>query len=147
MLKEKVYSEMVSAMKAHNAERKSALSNLLNHLNLAEKEKRSPLNEDEENKVVLKIVKQIKETIESCPDNRVDIKSAAETELAVVSEFAPQLMSEDEIKNIVNDVLNELGITTPSAKDKGAIMKVLMPRVKGKADGKLVNQLLQARFS
>lgn len=147
MLKEKVYSEMVSAMKAHNAQRKSALSNLLNHLNLAEKEKRNPLTEDEENKVVLKIMKQVKETIESCPDNRVDIKSAAEAELAVVSEFAPQLMGETEINNIIDSVLNELGISTPTAKDKGAIMRVLMPKVKGTADGKLVNQLLQARFS
>ena len=52
------------------------------------------------------------------------------------------MMGEDEIRAVVETVLSELGITDPTAKDKGRIMKELMPRVKGKADGKLVNQIV-----
>ena len=57
-------------------------------------------------------------------------------------EFAPEDMSVDQIKEVIAQVLGELGIPEPTAKDKGAIMKVLMPRVKGKADGKVVNETL-----
>ena len=54
----------------------------------------------------------------------------------------PQQMNEDEIKAVINEVLAELNITAPTKGDKGKIMKVLMPKVKGKADGKLVNETL-----
>ena len=53
------------------------------------------------------------------------------------------MLNEDEISNVITEVLTSLGIDAPSAKDKGRIMKELMPRVKGRADGKLVNQVLQ----
>ena len=62
--------------------------------------------------------------------------------LAVYSEFAPEEMSEDEIKNTIQAVLSELGIAEPSARDKGKVMKELMPRVKGRADGSLVNRIV-----
>ena len=55
---------------------------------------------------------------------------------------APKQMSEDEIKATIQSVLDELGITEPTGKDRGKIMKDLMPKVKGKADGKLVNQMV-----
>ena len=146
MLKEKVRAEMVLALKENNKARKSALANLLNHLTMAEKEKRSELTSDEENTVVLKVAKQINETIESCPADRTDIRESAQFELNVVNEFAPKMMNEDEIELVINSVLAELGISTPTAKDKGQIMKILMPKVKGKADGKLVNTLLTKKF-
>lgn len=56
------------------------------------------------------------------------------------------MMNEKEINNIIDSILIELNIVTPNKKDKGNIMKLLMPKVKGKADGKLVNQLLSNRF-
>ena len=59
-----------------------------------------------------------------------------------MQEFAPKQMSEDEIKATIQSVLDELGITEPTGKDRGKIMKDLMPKVKGKADGKLVNQMV-----
>lgn len=62
--------------------------------------------------------------------------------LAVLETFAPKMMDADEIKAVVESVLSELGITAPTAKDKGRIMKELMPKVKGKADGKLVNEIV-----
>ena len=66
----------------------------------------------------------------------------AQKRLAVLEEYAPKMMSEDEIKAVITSVLADLGIDAPTAKDKGKIMKELMPKVKGKADGKEVNQIL-----
>ena len=76
-----------------------------------------------------------------------DIKEQCSKRLAVYSEFAPEEMSEDEIKNTIQAVLNELGIAEPSARDKGKVMKELMPRVKGRADGSLVNRIVGEVFA
>ena len=116
----------------------------LRELNMGVLEKRhiDSLTEEEENQVVLKEIKQLKETIEMTPENRADLLEEAYKRLAVLEEYAPKMMSEDEIKAVISEVLAELGIEKPAAKDKGRIMKVLMPKVKGKADGKLVNDLL-----
>ena len=62
-------------------------------------------------------------------------------------EFAPEDMSVEQIKEVIASVLEELGLASPTAKDKGAIMKVLMPRVKGKADGKVVNETLASMLN
>ena len=100
-----VRAAMVEAMKAKDKERKDSLSMLLSALKNAQIDKReAPLTEDEENAIVKKEIKQVKETIDT--------------------------------------VLAELGIEAPTAKDKGKIMKSLMPLVKGKADGKIVNEIL-----
>lgn len=66
----------------------------------------------------------------------------AEARLAIYKEFAPEDMSAEQITEVIKSVLSELAIETPTPADKGRIMKVLMPKVKGKADGKLVNQVL-----
>ena len=76
--------------------------------------------------------------------DRDDIREEAGARLAVYKEFAPEDMSVDQIKEVIDGVLKELGIENPTPKDKGAIMKVLMPKVKGKADGKVVNETLGA---
>lgn len=137
-----VRNDMIAAMKNKEQEKKVTLSGLVNALTLAAKEKKSPLTPDEENQIVLKMCKQIQETIDSCPDNRPEAKAKAEAELAIISAYAPKLMDETEIKEVIVKVLADLGIETPTPKDKGVIMKNLMPLVKGKADGKLVNQVL-----
>lgn len=137
-----VRTDMITAMKNKEQEKKVTLSGLVNALTLAAKEKKSPLTEDEENQIVLKMCKQIQETIDSCPDNRPEAKAKAEAELSIISAYAPKLMDEAEIKEVIVNVLSTLEIETPTPKDKGVIMKNLMPLVKGKADGKLVNQVL-----
>ena len=139
-----VRAAMVEAMKAKEKEKKDALSMLLSALKNAEIDKREPLTEDEENAIVKKEIKQTQETYDMAPADRTDIREEAAARLAVYREFAPEDMSVEQIKEVIAQVLGELGITEPSAKDKGAIMKVLMPRVKGKADGKVVNQTLAA---
>ena len=139
-----VRAAMVEAMKAKDKARKDSLSTLLSALKNAQIDKREPLTEDEENAIVKKEIKQTRETYDMAPADRTDIREEAAARLAVYREFAPEDMSVEQIKEVIAQVLGELGITEPSAKDKGAIMKVLMPRVKGKADGKVVNQTLAA---
>ena len=139
-----VRAAMVEAMKAKDKARKDSLSMLLSALKNAQIDKREPLTEDEENAIVKKEIMQTQETYDMAPADRTDIREEAAARLAVYREFAPEDMSVEQIKEVIAQVLGELGITEPSAKDKGAIMKVLMPRVKGKADGKMVNQTLAA---
>lgn len=139
---DEVRKAMVEAMKAGNKERKESLSMLLSALKNKAIDKREDLTEAEENEVVLKEIKQTKETLEMTPADREDLVNECQNRIAVYEEFAPKMLGEEEIKEVIQDVLTELGIDTPTGKDKGKIMKVLMPKVKGIADGKLVNQVL-----
>ena len=95
----------------------------------------------------MKEIKQTKETLELTPADRTDIIEECQKRLAVLEQYAPKMMDENEIKDVITSTLAELEIETPTAKDKGKIMKVLMPKVKGKADGKLVNEILLTFFS
>ena len=88
----------------------------------------------------------VKETLEMTPADRTDIIEECNRRLTVLEAYAPKMMGEDEIKAIIEGVLSELGIENPTGKDKGNIMKHLMPKVKGKADGKLVNDLVSTYF-
>lgn len=139
---DEVRKAMVAAMKAKDKERKDSLSMLLSALKNKAIDKREDLTEAEENEVVLKEIKQTKETLEMTPADRTDIIEECSKRIAVYEEFAPKMLNEDEIKTVIDGVLKELEIETPTGKDKGRIMKVLMPKVKGIADGKLVNQVL-----
>ena len=141
-----VRAAMVEAMKAKDKARKDSLSMLLSALKNAEINKREPVTEEEENAVVKKEIKQTQETYEMAPADREDIRSEAAARMAVYKEFAPVDMSVEQIREVIASVLSELGIGTPTAKDKGTIMKVLMPRVRGKADGKVVNETLASMF-
>lgn len=137
-----VRAAMVQAMKSKDKDKKDALSMLLSALKNAEIDKRSPLTEDEENAIVKKEIKQCQETYDSAPSDRTDIKDEAALRIAVYKEFAPEDMSVEQIKEVIQSVLEELGIEKPTPADKGKIMKILMPKVKGKADGKVVNEVL-----
>lgn len=139
---DEVRSAMVAAMKAGDKERKATLSALLTALKNKAIDKRADLTEEEEVQVILKEIKQTKETIDTTPADRTDILEECEKRLAVLEEYAPKMMGEEEIKAVIQGVLNDLGIEAPTAKDKGKIMKELMPKVKGKADGKLVSELV-----
>lgn len=139
---DEVRAEMVTAMKNKDKDRKETLSMLLAALKNKAIDKRADLTEAEEYEVIKKEIKQTKETMDLAPDDRTDIKEQCEKRLAVLKEFAPAEMSEEEILSVIQEVLADLGITEPGAKDKGRVMKELMPKVKGKADGALVNQLV-----
>ena len=139
---EEVRAQMVAAMKNKDKERKETLSMLLAALKNKAIDKRADLTEAEENEVIKKEIKQTQETMDLAPADREDIKEECAKRLAVLKEFAPEEMSEEQIRAEINEVLKNLGITEPTGKDKGKIMKVLMPKVKGVAEGKVVNQVL-----
>ena len=126
---DEVRKAMVAAMKAKDKERKDSLSMLLSALKNKAIDKREDLTEAEENEVVLKEIKQTKETLEMTPADRTDILEECSKRIAVYEEFAPKMLNEDEIKTVIDGVLKELEIETPTGKDKGRIMKVLMPKV------------------
>ncbi|MCI9197016.1 MAG: GatB/YqeY domain-containing protein [Lachnospiraceae bacterium] len=139
---DEVRNEMMQAMKKKDKPRKDSLSMLLAALKNKAIDKREDLTEAEENEVILKEIKQTQETLDLTPADRTDIIEECQGRIAVYQEFAPKMMDEEEIRVVIQEVLKELGIETPTNKDKGKIMKQLMPQVKGKADGKLVNQVL-----
>lgn len=142
-----VRAAMMQAMKDKDKERKDALSLLLSALKSKQIDKRADLTEEEENAVIFREIKQAQETIDTTPADRVQTIGEAKLRMKVYGEFVPKLMDEDEIRAIIKEVLAELQIDQPTVKDKGRIMKTLMPRVKGKADGSLVNQVLGSFFA
>lgn len=142
-----VRAAMMQAMKDKDKERKDALSLLLSALKSKQIDKRADLTEEEENAVIFREIKQAQETIDTTPADRVQTIEEAKLRMKVYGEFVPKLMDEDEIRAIIKEVLAELQIDQPTVKDKGRIMKTLMPRVKGKADGSLVNQVLGSFFA
>ena len=139
---DKVRAEMVAAMKNKEKERKESLSMLLSALKNKAIDKRADLTEEEEYAVVKKEMKQTQETLDLAPADRIDIIEQCRARLAVLSEFAPEEMSEDAIRAVIQEVAVSLGLENPTGKDKGKMMKELMPKVKGKADGALVNKLV-----
>lgn len=137
-----VRKAMMDALKAGDKPRKEALSLLLSALKAKNIDKRADLTEDEENAVVYKEIKEAKETLDTTPADRTDILDECRLRIAVWSEFAPARMDEDAIRAVIRETLTELGLDTPTAKDKGKLMKSLMPKLNGKAEGRLVNQLV-----
>ena len=139
---DEIRAEMVKAMKNKDKDRKETLSMLLAALKNKAIDKRADLTPEEEFEVVKKEIKQTKETMVLAPADRTDIIDQCKARLAVLSEFAPEEMSEDAIRAVIREVIAGLGIENPTGRDKGKIMKELMPKVKGKADGSLVNKLV-----
>jgi uncharacterized protein YqeY len=137
-----IRGEMVAAMKAKDKQRKDVLSLLLAELKNVEINNRTPLTDEEGDQVILKQIKQLNETLSMTPADRQDIIDECNFSISVLKEYAPKMMDEGEIKTVIEETLRELSIDKPTPKEKGAIMKVLMPKVKGKADGKLVNEVL-----
>lgn len=141
---EEVRADMVKAMKAGEKDTKETLSMLLAALKNKAIDKRSDLTPEEETQVILKEIKQTKETLEMTPPDRTEIIGECTRRLAVLEQYAPKMMDETKIREVITETLTEIGIEVPTAKDKGRIMKVLMPKVKGKADGKQVNDILMS---
>ena len=139
---DEIRAEMVKAMKNKDKDRKETLSMLLAALKNKAIDKRADLTPEEEFEVVKKEIKQTKETMDLAPADRTDIIDQCKARLAVLSEFAPEEKNEEAIRAVIREVIAGLGIENPTGRDKGKIMKELMPKVKGKADGSLVNKLV-----
>jgi uncharacterized protein YqeY len=142
---QEVQAAWVAAMKNKQNDRKETLSLLMAALKGKAKDKCAPLTPEEEDAVVMREIKQTREAIDSA-NGREDIIAVNTARLAVLEEFAPKFMSDDEVMAVIRQVLEQLGIDKPTPADKGKIMKELMPKVKGKADGAAVNKLVASLF-
>lgn len=138
---EQVRSDMMAALKNKDVPRKEALSLLLSALKAKEKDKCAPLSEEEENAIIRRELKQVRETMESAK-GRADVESECRQRLEVYAAYAPKQMEESEIRQVIGQVLGELGLAQPTVRDKGQVMRALMPKVSGRADGALVNRLV-----
>ena len=108
---------------------------------------RGELTEDDAIAVVSREIKQLKETMDTAPEGYEAVKEECKAKIEILSAFMPKQLDEEEIREIIRGVLAQLGLDKPEAKQKGIIMKNLMPLVKGKADGKLVNEILATFFA
>lgn len=142
-----VRSEMMAALKAGDKETKDALSALLAAMKKEWIEKREAFSDEDAVAVVAHEVKQLKETMDTAPAGYESVVEDCKKKIAIMSKFLPEQMSEEEIKKTIEGVLASLNLTQPTAKEKGLIMKNLMPLTKGKADGKLVNEILGSYFN
>lgn len=139
---DEVRAAMFEAMKAKDKDRKDALSALLTVLKNKAIDKRADLTEAEENEVINREIRQTQETIDLAPADRTDIIESCRKRIEIMKEYVPAQMSEEEIRSTIDKVVTSLGIEKPTKRDQGRIMKELMPQVKGKADGSLVNKLV-----
>lgn len=139
---DEVRTAMMQALKAGDKPRKDALSLLLSALKSKAIDKRADLTPDEENAIVYKEIKEAQETIDTTPAERTDVIDECKLRMAVYAEFAPARMDEAQIRQTIQETLKEIGLEAPTAKDKGKLMKTLMPKLNGKADGQLVNRLV-----
>ena len=140
MQMEQLQKDMIAAMKAKDKPRKEAISSLVSAVKKAAIDAgcRDDIKEDMVDQVILKELKTVKEQIDTCPAEREDLKAEYQFRYDVFQEYAPSLMSEEEIRNFIMEKFADI----VAQKNKGMIMKNVMPELKGKADGKLINQVV-----
>lgn len=139
-LKEQLNEDMKQAMKSGEKLRLSTIRLLLSEIKNAEIRKRGELSEDETRGVVAKEIRRRKEAIEGfTKGNRQDLVDKETLELILLQAYLPEQISPDELERIIKETIEEVEASSPS--DLGKVMGSLMPRVKGRADGKLVNRL------
>lgn len=143
---ETIEGELREAMKARDAERRDALRLILNALKGSEKELQRPLSEDEELQVLQRERKRRVEAAEAFrAGGREEQAASEERELAVLEEFMPSQLSEEEIEEIVDDAIAEVGAT--SMAQLGRVMADVMPQVAGRADGSVVSQIVKEKLA
>ena len=137
---ETLHNDMVAAMKARDKARKGVISTLIADVKKAaiDAGTREDIGEALVDQVILKSLKTAKEQLDSCPDERSELKAEYQYNYDVISEYAPRMMSEDEIRAYLEANFAKVLAT----KNKGQIMKVVMPALKGKADGKAINVIV-----
>jgi len=133
---------MKSAMKEKDTLKKSAITMVRASILQKEKDERIELDDDGVIGVIAKEVKQRKDSIpEFIRGNRPDLVEKLNAEIEILMEYLPQQLTEDEIDAMVTQTITEVGAM--SMKDMGKVMGALMPKLQGRADGRLVNQLVR----
>jgi uncharacterized protein YqeY len=138
--------ELRSAMRERAAARRDALRLILSSLRSAEKDLQRPLSDDEELQVLQRERKRRIEAAEAFRSGgREEQAEAEDAELAILEEFMPEPLSEEELERIVDDAIAECGAT--SMRDLGRVMADVMPQVAGRADGSAVSQLVREKLA
>jgi uncharacterized protein YqeY len=138
--------ELKQAMVARDQQRRDTLRLILDSLRRAEKELQRPLHDDEELQVLQRERKRRHEAAEGFRSaGRDEQAEAEERELAVLEEFMPEPLSEEDLEEIVDDAIAEVGAT--SMRDFGRVMADVMPQVSGRADGSAVSQLVREKLA
>ena len=141
-----IEDELKQAMVARDQSRRDALRLILSSLRSAEKELQRPLHDDEELQVLQRERKRRLEAAEAFRGGgREEQALGEERELAVLEEFMPEPLSEDELEEIIDNVIAEVGAT--SMRDLGRVMADVMPQVSGRADGSVVSQLVREKLA
>lgn len=137
---ETLRKDMIAAMKAKDKGRKDAISSLVSAVKKAAIDEgcREDIPEELTDRVILKELKTAKEQLDTCPAERTDLKEEYELRYNVIKEYAPSMMSEEEVKAYITEKFADVVAT----KNKGQIMKAVMADLKGKADGKVINQVV-----
>jgi uncharacterized protein len=143
---EEIDDELKDAMRARDAERRDTLRLILNALKNSQKELQRPLSEEEELQVLQRERKRRIEAADAFRNGgREEQAASEERELDVLEEFMPEPLSEDEIDEIVDDVIAEVGAT--SMADLGRVMADVMPQIAGRADGSQVSQIVREKLA
>ena len=145
-IKEKLQDAMKSAAKEKAKARLSTLRLALAAVQNKEKEVRKELSEEEAIQVISGLIKKGKESIEQFKaGQRADLVAKEEEEIAILQAFLPQQLTPEEVEVEVAKAVEEAGASTP--RDIGKVMQILMPRIAGRAEGKVVNELVRKRLS
>lgn len=140
-IKERLQAETTAAMRSGDALRRDVLRMASNALYTVEKRQGKPLSADEELQILSREVKTRRESIEAFRrGGRDDLAAKEEAEIAILSGFLPQALSEDEVVALVHEAIAATGAS--SARDLGRVMGWLAPRTRGRADGKRVSELV-----
>lgn len=145
MKQKELQDAMVAAMKAKDKFKKETIASLVSAVKKAGIDAgcRENVPDDMANQAILKEIKTVKEQIDTCPADRTELKEEYQKRLEIMNEFAPKLLSEDEVKSILQEKFADL----LAAGDKGKVMKAVMAELKGKADGKVINQVVALLMS
>jgi uncharacterized protein YqeY len=150
-LKQRIEDDLKTALKAGEKQRLGVLRMVKSKVQEKQVDLRGKkgaeavLSDDDVMNVVSAYAKQRRDSIESYEQGgREDLAAAERAELEIVSAYLPQQMGEDEVAAIVDAAVAESGAKEP--RDMGAVMKLVMPKVKGRADGKIVNRIVQSRL-
>lgn len=137
---EQLRSDMVAAMKDRDKERKDSISSLVSAVKKAAIDEgcREDVPSELVDRVILKELKTVKEQIDTCPVEREDLREQYQRRYDVIAAYAPKMMSADEVKTYIENNFAEIVAT----KNKGMIMKNVMGQLKGKADGKVINEVV-----
>lgn len=145
MKQKELQDAMVAAMKAKDKFKKETIASLVSAVKKAGIDAgcRENVPDDMANQAILKEIKTVKEQIDTCPADRTELREEYQKRLEIMNEFAPKLLSEDEVKSILQEKFADL----LASGDKGKVMKAVMVELKGKADGKVINQVVAQLMS